>query len=174
MPKVITYVVSMASASEAKKPTTKRATKHATCQVWTDLPWSTLQAQLLVKISDALKPKIINFANYEALFHIPRLLSKPGMVLAGDADYQILLQRVASIKKTDPIVYVDILERTVCDEEKENIEPEKDRVDSDDEEQPKKKKKKKVCCRFSSHPFPNLSRLRILPVFLGIKPKTRT
>ena len=111
MPKVITYVVSMASASEAKKPTTKRATKHATCQVRADLPWSTLQAQLLIKISDALKPKIIDFANYEALFHIPRLLSKPGMVLAGDADYQILLQRVASIK--------------------ENVEPEKDKVDSD-------------------------------------------
>ena len=110
MPKVVTYVVSMISASEAKKPATKRATKHATCQVQTDRPWSTLQAQLLAKISDALKLKIINFANYEALFHIPRLLSKPGMVLAGDADYQILLQRVASIKKLDPIVYVDITE----------------------------------------------------------------
>lgn len=65
------------------------------------------------------------------------------MVLAGDADYQILLQRVASIKKADPIVYVDIIERAVRGQEKENIEP--DKVDSDDEEQPKKKKKKKVC-----------------------------
>ncbi|KAF8494129.1 hypothetical protein F5888DRAFT_1636218 [Russula emetica] len=101
-PKVITYVVSITSVSEAKKPATKRATKHATCQVQTNKPWSTLQAQLLVKVSDALKPKTIDFANYEALFYIPRLLSKPGMVLAGDADYQILLQRVASIKKLDP------------------------------------------------------------------------
>jgi hypothetical protein len=110
MPKVITYVVSMISASKAKKPATKQATKHATCQVRTDMPWSTLQAQLLVKISGAMKLKTIDFTNYEALFHIPRLLSKPGMVLAGDADYQILLQCVAPIKKLDPIVYVDIIE----------------------------------------------------------------
>jgi hypothetical protein len=173
-PKLVTYSISMISFSDAKKPATKRTTKHATCQVQTDKPWSTLQAQLLAKISDALKPKTIHFTNYEALFHIPRLLSKPGMVLAGDADYQILLQRVASIKKLDPIVYVDITERAVCDEEKENIEPEDD---SEDEERPKKKKKKKlVCCRFSSHidtPFPNPLCPRILPVFLGTKPKTR-
>jgi hypothetical protein len=71
------------------------------------------------------------------------------MVLAGDADYQILLQRVASIKKLDPIVYVDIIERAICGKEKENIEPEKDKdYDSEDEAQPKKKKKKKVCHRF--------------------------
>ena len=80
----------MTSASEAKKPARKQATKHATCQVQTDKLWSTLQAQLLAKISDALKPKKIDFANYDALFHIPRVLSKPGMVLAGDTDYQIL------------------------------------------------------------------------------------
>ena len=73
------------------------------------------------------------------------------MVVAGDADYQILLQCVASIKKLDPIVYVDIIERAVCNGEKENIEPEKDKVDSENEEQPKKKKKKVVCCRFSPH-----------------------
>jgi hypothetical protein len=139
----------MTSTSEAKKPATKRANKHATCQVRIDLPWSTLQAQLLVKISNALKPKTIDFTNYDALFHIPRLLFKPGMVLAGDADYQILLQCVASIKKLDPIVYVDIIERAIYGKEKENIEPEKDKAyDSEDEAQPKKKKKKKVCHRF--------------------------
>lgn len=149
MPKVITYVVSIISASEAKKPATKREIKHATCQVRSDLPWSTLQAQLLVKISDALKPKTIDFAHYEALFHIPRLLTKPGMVLAGEADYQILLQHVASIKKLDPIVYIDIIERAACNDEKENVEPENN--NSEEEERPKKKKKKVVCCRFLSH-----------------------
>jgi len=78
------------------------------------------------------------------------MLSKPGMVLAGDTDYQILLQHVASIKKPDPIVYVDIVERAICDKEKEN-EPEKDKDGSEDEERPKKKKKKIVCCFFLLH-----------------------
>jgi hypothetical protein len=40
--KVITYILSMTSASEAKKSAAKRATKHATCQVQTDKPWSTV------------------------------------------------------------------------------------------------------------------------------------
>ena len=117
--------------------------KHATCQVQMDKVWSTLQAQLLAKISDALKPTKIDFTNYDALFHIPRVLSKPGVVLASNADYQILLQHVAPIKKLDPIVYVDITERAGCDGEKENVEPEKDRArdDLEDEERPKKKKK---------------------------------
>jgi hypothetical protein len=70
------------------------------------------------------------------------------MVLADNADYQILLQRVASVKKLDPIVYIDITERAVRDEEKENIEPGDNSEDEVGEEQPKKKKKL-VCCRFS-------------------------
>lgn len=55
------------------------------------------------------------------------------MVLASDVDYQILLQCMASIKKADPIVYViDIIKQIVCSEKKENIKPEKDKIDSDD------------------------------------------
>jgi hypothetical protein len=120
-----------------------------------------------VKISDNLKPKTINFINYEALFHIPRVLSKPGMVLADDANYQILLQRVASIKKLDPIVYIDIVERAVCIEEKENIEPEKD---SKNEEQPKKMVH---CCLPVLITLHFLSCLRTLPAFLETKSETR-
>jgi len=131
------------SAAEAKKPISKRAIKHATAQVRSDVPWSTLEAQLLVKISNTLHPKKIDFKNYEALFHIPRILSKPGIVLANETDYKILLQHVGTIKKPDPIVNVDITERGASAVEKENVEPEKD-LEEAPEEVPKKKKKKSV------------------------------
>ena len=84
------------------------------------------------KISDALKLKTIYFTNYDALFHISHLVSKPRMVLASDADYQILLQCVASIKKLDLIVYVDITEQAVHGDEKENIKPKKGMDNSED------------------------------------------
>ena len=138
-PKVIIYVVSMTSDFEAKKPATKQATEHATCQVWTDRSWSIVQAQLLVKISDALKLKTIYITNYDALFHISRLVSKLGMVLVSDTDYQILLQCVTLIKKLDSIVYVNITKQAAHGDEKKNIEPKKNVDNLEDEDQPKKK-----------------------------------
>ena len=69
----------------------KRTTKHATCQIQMNKVWSTLQAQLLAKISNALKLKKIDFTNYKAFFHIPCMLSKPRVVLANNTVHHNLL-----------------------------------------------------------------------------------
>jgi hypothetical protein len=58
---MLTYILTITPESEATKPTSKRTLKSATLQLKSDEPWSTLEAQLLVKISTLLKPKRLNY-----------------------------------------------------------------------------------------------------------------
>jgi hypothetical protein len=132
--KMLTYILTLIPASETSKPASKRAVKSATLQLKSDEPWSTLEAQLLVKISALLKPKILNYEDYQVYFYIPRSVPKPGMILSNEDDYSILIQRATSLKK-DPMINIDITEHGIDKAGKENAGPEAD------EGQPKKKRK---------------------------------
>ena len=92
----IDYILTMFSATEMKKPASRREPKKSSLQLAADEPWDTVKAQLLVKIDDLLKPSTLSIDDYEILFTIPRVVAKPGYPLASATDYVILLERSKS------------------------------------------------------------------------------
>ncbi|KAF8222853.1 hypothetical protein L208DRAFT_1320278, partial [Tricholoma matsutake] len=136
--KTITYILAMISAIEAMKPQAKWIVKTATLQLKTDKPWSTIKAKLLVKICDTLKPKLLNYKNYDATFYIPCVLPKPGMALTNEMDYLFLLEQALKMKSSDLTINIIIMEPASQSQgaKKENTAAEGD-------ESHKKKKKEK-------------------------------
>lgn len=49
----------------------------------------------------------------QVYFHIPRSIPKPGMILANEDNYNILLQRMTNLKKADPTINIDITEQAI-------------------------------------------------------------
>jgi len=128
-------VLSILSASEAKKSVSKREPKTHSVQFSTDEPWDTLKAQLLAKISIALNPPIIDFAQYNIMFYISRILPKPGLPLMSQEDFDIMNNRARNLTMKNPTINLSIVEKKNSGE-KENAD-----VDVDEEE-PRKKGKK--------------------------------
>jgi hypothetical protein len=89
----LNYILSVYSPSEMKKPAAKRRAKTSSIQLLATEPWDTIKAQLLVKIDSLLKPKSINFEDYDIICTIPRIITKPGIPLASSTDYNLLLER---------------------------------------------------------------------------------
>lgn len=170
--KTLTYILTITPESEVTKPSSKRTLKSATLQLKSDEPWSTLEAQLLAKISALLKPKRLNYEDYQVYFYIPRSIPKPGMILSNEDDYAILLQRATTLKRPDPTINIDITEQGADKAEKENAGPE-----ADDGGQPKKKKKQ-VCTQLElCYWFLALVTqvwYRILLLFPGMSQRTNT
>ena len=88
------YVTAIFSAVEMGKIISKRVPKNSSFQLQTDEPWDTLKAQLLVKITDALNPPIIDFTHYNVMIGIPRIVAKPGMPVTSEAEYTMFLNRI--------------------------------------------------------------------------------
>jgi hypothetical protein len=138
--KKVTYILSILSANEAKKTPAKRETKTGSVRLNTDKPWDTVKAQILVKIDAALHPKPLEFINYDINYYIARVLPKPGLSLMSDEDYDMLMDRVKSMKSKDPEVHISVVEKK-NDENKENVDATGGDLD-DVEEAPKSKGKK--------------------------------
>jgi hypothetical protein len=119
-PPKVDYILTLFSAVEMKKPAAKREPKKSSLQLSSDEPWDTLKAQLLVKIDEVFKPTTLSIDDYDILFTIPRVVSKPGYPLASATDYGILLDR--SVKSR--LVQLSI-SMTIDDGNKENEEMEK-------------------------------------------------
>ncbi|KAF5380154.1 hypothetical protein D9615_006147 [Tricholomella constricta] len=134
-----TYLLSILSAAELKKPISKRVPKNQSLSLSSSEPWDTMKAQLLVKIDASIKPKQLKIEDYDIMFYIPRILPKPGMTLACETDYSSLLGRVKAMadKTTTPTINISVSQKE-SNGNKENM------GDSEDEEkqEPKSKKKK--------------------------------
>lgn len=137
-----TYLLNILSAFELKKPVSKRVAKNLSLVLSSSEPWETMEAQLLVKIDAALKPKTLNLNDYDIMFHIPRLLPKPGMTLTDNADYSSLLGRVKTMasKMDMPTINITIAQKEDADKENTLI------ADSDGEKKEAKTKKKVSIC----------------------------
>ena len=94
----ITYILSIFPSAEMKKPVSKRIAKGHTIQLGADQEWDTLRAQMLVKISASLNPKVLDFDNYSILFHIPRCVPKPGISLAKPEEYNVMIAQAIKTK----------------------------------------------------------------------------
>jgi hypothetical protein len=122
-PKTVMYILAMLLALESQKPQAKCAMKTAFIQLNTDELWSTIEAQML-KNSAALKPKHLDFQNYNATFYISCVLPKPGTALANKTNYDFLVQCAVKIKGNDLTMNVIITEHGESSTEKKNIEAE--------------------------------------------------
>ena len=97
-------ILTVTLESEVNKPASKHTLKSTTLQLKSDEPWDTLEAQLLVKISALLKPKRLNYEDYQVYFNIPYFIPKPGMILSDKDDYTILLQHAMTLKWPDQTI----------------------------------------------------------------------
>ena len=136
--KTLTYIITMLSAMEAKKPVSKRVTKNQSFQLSTNESWDTMKAQILAQISDTLKPSFLDFANYSVNYYIPRVLPKPGLSLAIEHDYTLMIRRARSMTAKDPILNIVVEEIDVADDGNKENERESEVVEKS------KDKKKKV------------------------------
>jgi hypothetical protein len=105
-----------------KKPAGKREPKKSSLQLSSDEPWDTLKAQLLVKIDEVFKPTTLSIDDYDILFTIPRIVSKPGYPLASATDYSILLDRSVKSRLVQLSVSTAIDDGDKENEEMENAE----------------------------------------------------
>ena len=101
----INYAVSVFSSAEMKKAASKRVPKCLSFQLHTEKPWDTLKAQLLVKVSNALGDAAsLDFSKYNFVISILRVISKPGLPLTSDNDYDLLLTKIKAGKVKEPIL----------------------------------------------------------------------
>ncbi len=85
-----------------KKDEKKRGDpKNTFLQLGRDEPWDTLKAQLLVKISNILKPMNLEFKNYGFFFTVPRVHMK-STSLDDETSYAFMVDR--ALKGRDPAV----------------------------------------------------------------------
>ena len=113
----ITYMLMLTSAAELKKAASKRITKSANLQLNSDEPFDTFKAQILIKISQALKPQTENIADYEICCTINRLISKPGMDMESEVDYVMMVE--SALKSKYPHI-VNIIVEEITGVNKEN------------------------------------------------------
>lgn len=126
--KEVSYIITVFSAAEMKKAKTKREPINASVNLNSDEPWDTLKAQVLVKISNAIKPRILNFNDYALTYQIPRVLPKPGLSLITQADFDAMMKCVNGMNAVTPLVNITVVQgqvqgaNTGNDENKDNKE----------------------------------------------------
>jgi hypothetical protein len=104
-PHKITYNISAFSAMQMKKSKSKRGDPlNDFMQLSENCVWDTMKAQILVKISELLQPKTIDYDDYSVSFSIACHLPQP-MPLNSAEKYNYMLERALK-NKTDPAVKV--------------------------------------------------------------------
>ena len=102
------YTLMILLATELKKLASWQEPKRASFTLATNKPWDTLKAQLLAKINGVLQPNNISFANYHIKYYISCVLSKPGLDLESEEDYEGLVDRSCNTKSNSPMINVNI------------------------------------------------------------------
>jgi hypothetical protein len=102
---VVNYAVSVLTSAEMKKGVSKRVPKCSSFQLRTDEPWDTVKAQLLVKVSNAIGDGVLlDVSKFNFMVSISRVISKPGVPLISDNDYDLFLTKIKLGKLKEPIL----------------------------------------------------------------------
>ncbi|KAI6008433.1 hypothetical protein EDC04DRAFT_2907192 [Pisolithus marmoratus] len=102
----ITHNLSMFPVEELTKDDVKKQHgKSAFLKLNSDLPFDTVKAQLLIKISAHLQPDTISFDDYKVTFSIPHISPTPFSVTEED-DYVKLIQHVKKAKNFEANIYI--------------------------------------------------------------------
>ena len=104
MPK-ITYQLKLAEKPELEKQPSKRKNQVRILTLSADLDWDSLKAQILVKIDECLKPRALDFGNYDVCFTVPRKVSDP-TPLGTDEDYEFLRTNVLKMSEKTAHIYI--------------------------------------------------------------------
>jgi hypothetical protein len=147
--KTVTYNVTIFSAAEMKKAKNKRVSKNKFFKLKSTAEWDTLKAQILVQIENVLKPKQIDYKDYNVEFTVPRH-SPHALPLSNGDEY--LEMRGRAMKANDPIANLVV---TPSESDKVSLlhvygmrsylYVQENHSDSDDDETKRKKGKKMVC-----------------------------
>ena len=88
-----------------KKVVSKQVAKCLSFQLCTNEPWDTLKAQLLVKVSNAIGDDVtLDFSKFNFMVYILCVISKQGLPLTSDNDYDLLLTKIKAGKLKEPIL----------------------------------------------------------------------
>jgi hypothetical protein len=134
--KEVSYIITVFSAAEMKKAKTKCEPISASVNLNSDEPWDTLMAQVLVKISNVIKPRILNFDDYALTYQIPRVLPKPGLSLITQANFDGMMKHVNRMNAVTPLVNITVVQSQVQGENTGN-----DKNEDNAEHVPTKNKK---------------------------------
>ncbi|KAI5992675.1 hypothetical protein EDD15DRAFT_2196881 [Pisolithus albus] len=104
-PASITYYLALFSESEMKKTVKQWKSNNTFLQLKPDFEWDTVKAQFLMKVSQTLRPKLIDFNDYDFSWNIPRHQASQ-MQLQTDDDYKFLITH--ALKMKEPAVNVRI------------------------------------------------------------------
>ena len=101
----INYAISVFSSAEMKKSIAKWVPKCSLFKLHSEESWDALKVQLLAKVSNALGDAAhLDFLKYNFVVSILRVISKPGIPLTSDNDYDLLLTKIKAGKVKDPIL----------------------------------------------------------------------
>ena len=117
----ITYAIALFTAAEWKKAVAKRTPKNLSLQLKSTEPFDTVQAQILAKIDSVMDLPKNKITDYDVLYMITRIVQKPGVPLASEADYAVLVEKASGKNKTSAIVNLSIRPIKIdTDDDKEN------------------------------------------------------
>ncbi|KAL4066346.1 hypothetical protein V8B97DRAFT_1919430 [Scleroderma yunnanense] len=111
-PNEISYLISIFSAAKMK--------------IKSKLSWDTLKAQILTKIVKTLKLQLIK--DYTVMYYIGCILSKPGLSLAGQEDFDGLMKCMKGMPSKIPIMNIVVIQVawTPVVIQGQNLDPESD------------------------------------------------
>jgi hypothetical protein len=109
--KKISYIVSVVSASEMKKPKSKREPVNVSVDLRGDEPWDTLKAQIPVKISTVINPCMLRFDDYLLTYYISRVLPKPGLSLLTQADYDGMMKCIHGMAARATTINISVIQK---------------------------------------------------------------
>ena len=89
-----------------KKPKKQRKPSNTFLQMKSDREWDTAKVQLLEKISQVLRPKLINFDDYIFSWSVPRYQSSQ-MQLHTDDDYKFLITHALKPKEATANIRIE-------------------------------------------------------------------
>ena len=114
--------------------------RNLSFQLHSDEVWDTVKAQILVKISAALNPPVLDFTHYDILLYIPHVISKPSIPFVSEPNYTILLQKTLGKDKikTGMLVNLTIVQLN-AGADKENVVPQDNAAGSGGKSKPKTK-----------------------------------
>ncbi|KAI6023435.1 hypothetical protein EDC04DRAFT_2606668 [Pisolithus marmoratus] len=104
-PTSITYYLALFSESEMKKTVKQWKSNNMFLQLKPDFEWDTVKVQFLMKITQTLQPRLIDFSDYNFTWNIPHQQSSQ-MQLQTDNDYIFLIAH--ALKMKEPTVNVKI------------------------------------------------------------------
>ncbi|KAF8995510.1 hypothetical protein BDQ17DRAFT_1330578 [Cyathus striatus] len=137
--KKVIYILTVYCAKELQKAAGKHTSKSSTLHLSTCKPWDTMRVQILARISDLLNLDMLTFRNYKITAMVPHVIGKPGIPLASDADYKVLIQQLLGNCNMDPLVNLLIEEMIHTNDSEVN----KENSDESDKEKKKAKKAKR-------------------------------